>query len=458
MESSSRNPYCPTGNCTWAPFISAGWCSSCEDVTSQIKVAPCKVDWNPNNYELNETKHLNCTASIASGLPIDLNVSVTYSNDEEHKGYQLLSMNFDYAGFYLSYSPAMKPWSTSSGGKIFNGIWNPLLVFNFWTNFNYAGDEDPTQNLMAQQCMLTPCLRNYSLQVRGGQSELTTLSTQMQSFYFNESADLAFFIKNPESWPPSPPQDLEDYTLVNPTLFIGEGWRGGAWEVNNFTTLFNWPDQEGSYVYNWPRTINDALVGSSPYYISHNMSSSWKPGDSFTSGLGQGANSTNFGYTLISEAGTPEKILESIADALTSLNLNLYYLNDTHNGHVFSPQVHVHVRWAWIAMPAIMMGTGIAFTILILRTQSPRKIKLWKTSSFVFLHHGLSGGGGGDPDFNEIQSASTMDELAKRTSAHFETDPTQSEPLLKAQNDDQGTPKLPLMQNMHQGFAVQWPV
>ncbi|KAM7192641.1 Protein of unknown function (DUF3176) domain containing protein [Rhypophila sp. PSN 637] len=40
-------PFCPTGNCTFSvPYVSAGWCSKCTDLTSQVKV----VDVPESNY------------------------------------------------------------------------------------------------------------------------------------------------------------------------------------------------------------------------------------------------------------------------------------------------------------------------------------------------------------------------------------------------------------------------
>ncbi|KAJ9615718.1 hypothetical protein H2200_001795 [Cladophialophora chaetospira] len=461
-ESFSRVPYCPSGNCTWAPFVSAGWCSSCEDATSQIKASPCDIDWNMDHYEPNETKQFNCSVTIASTLPFDLGVSVTRSTDDQgHEGNQLLNLTYANTGFYLSYSPVLKNWIRLKDGHMFNGVWNLFFVFDFWTNLDYADladTDNPAKNSIAQQCVLTPCLRNYSLQVRNTVARLTTLSTQMQSFYYNESAGRAYFVNSPESWPPRPPQQLEDYNAINPTLFSDAGWRGGLWWVDNYTTMFDW-NTEGSYMYKWPSAMNDSLMGSSSVYRYNNCSSSWRPGDATNGGRGNGPNSTNFGYTLIAYAGTPEDILQRIAEALTSYNLDLYYLNDTQAGHVMSPQLHVHVRWAWITMPVIMMATGIAFTILILWTQSPHKVRLWKTSSFVFLHHGPSRGGeDGGVGFSKIQSASAMDELAKRTVAHFETDPGESASTPNGQENERSTPKLPEIQNIHQGLAVQWPV
>ncbi|KAL5333535.1 hypothetical protein BJX70DRAFT_380753 [Aspergillus crustosus] len=49
-DSFETAPYCPFGNCTFAPFWSPGWCSSCGDVTAQARLVGCNV--------FSEQKHL----------------------------------------------------------------------------------------------------------------------------------------------------------------------------------------------------------------------------------------------------------------------------------------------------------------------------------------------------------------------------------------------------------------
>lgn len=36
-------PSCPSGNCTWPVFRSAGWCSKCADITSATTFVGCDV-------------------------------------------------------------------------------------------------------------------------------------------------------------------------------------------------------------------------------------------------------------------------------------------------------------------------------------------------------------------------------------------------------------------------------
>lgn len=47
---------CPTGNCTYSgTYVTAGWCSSCEDVTDQLKASAVNGSWAGSNYTLLST-------------------------------------------------------------------------------------------------------------------------------------------------------------------------------------------------------------------------------------------------------------------------------------------------------------------------------------------------------------------------------------------------------------------
>ena len=57
------DPVCPSGNCTWLPFKSAGWCSKCEDVTSRATSIGCDMT------SFNTSRHENQTVSCNSLFP-----------------------------------------------------------------------------------------------------------------------------------------------------------------------------------------------------------------------------------------------------------------------------------------------------------------------------------------------------------------------------------------------------
>ena len=58
-------------------------------------------------------------------------------------------------------------------------------------------------------------------------------------------------------------------------------------------------------------------------------------------------------------------------------------------GQAFSFETYVHVRWGWIALPAlVVLLTGIFLAAAILKSRQSRT-KLWKSSALAMLFHGL---------------------------------------------------------------------
>lgn len=66
------DPICPSGNCTWAPFDSVGWCSQCEDITPSAVLTGCdKVSLHPDNYT---AQRAYCNVTLPYGHPAILPV------------------------------------------------------------------------------------------------------------------------------------------------------------------------------------------------------------------------------------------------------------------------------------------------------------------------------------------------------------------------------------------------
>ncbi|KAG2415018.1 hypothetical protein HFD88_006208 [Aspergillus terreus] len=59
------DPICPSGNYTWPPFQSAGWCSKCEDVTSQAKLVGCDI--SSLNTSRHEDQTVPCNITFPDG-------------------------------------------------------------------------------------------------------------------------------------------------------------------------------------------------------------------------------------------------------------------------------------------------------------------------------------------------------------------------------------------------------
>ncbi|PWY88170.1 hypothetical protein BO70DRAFT_377746 [Aspergillus heteromorphus CBS 117.55] len=57
---------CPTGNCTFAPYQSLGFCSRCANITSDLTLAPSSTDSTTETYSYNLTNGLSFTTSYSS--------------------------------------------------------------------------------------------------------------------------------------------------------------------------------------------------------------------------------------------------------------------------------------------------------------------------------------------------------------------------------------------------------
>lgn len=60
-------------------------------------------------------------------------------------------------------------------------------------------------------------------------------------------------------------------------------------------------------------------------------------------------------------------------------------------GTAYELSTFVHIRWAWITLPAlVVLMTGAFLAAAMLRSRSTRT-RLWKSSALAMLFHGLDG-------------------------------------------------------------------
>lgn len=82
----ARTPLCPSGNCTWPLFHSAGWCGKCDTLPWSFESSDCNHSWseyakNGDGFTKNCTFSLP-TGSVPAGSTIPVNVEfVVYGDD-----------------------------------------------------------------------------------------------------------------------------------------------------------------------------------------------------------------------------------------------------------------------------------------------------------------------------------------------------------------------------------------
>lgn len=80
----------------------------------------------------------------------------------------------------------------------------------------------------------------------------------------------------------------------------------------------------------------------------------------------------------------------------------------TANGIVTSLEIYVHITWAWMSLPAVLVVLAAAFLVLVIILSSHRNTFVWKTSAMASMIHDLHDGG-------DLGLKSTLNDMADAT-------------------------------------------
>jgi hypothetical protein len=94
----------------------------------------------------------------------------------------------------------------------------------------------------------------------------------------------------------------------------------------------------------------------------------------------------------------PRNVSQHLSQAVTVMNQvirrNTLSKSGTHNvsvGRAFAYVIIVHVRWAWISLPAALLLFSLLFliTTVVRSTRDADNVGIWKTSALAILFNGL---------------------------------------------------------------------
>jgi hypothetical protein len=400
------DPVCPSGNCTWPPFHSAGWCSKCEDVTSEAKLVGCDISSLNTSRRGDQTVPCNITFPDGSWIKSDLqgfwNGTIP-GQVLSLPSVQVKAVNDQLNGPYLSQSIL--------------GVSSPVSAFVFVELEIYSTPSSETfpvellQKRMnvsrATECVLSPCVRTYNMSVTEG-----VLSTQTSLPDFGE-------VYHPENYPG---RDRE----LQGSVFLDEAeyekatscWKpehGGSVDV--MLTEETWPI--ASNLWNTDTKFAGCPVTDPFYYCDfvgmytsqflYNVSERiWQrtywsapDGDSTSSSLHR-IRRSDFAY-----------IMENVAASMTRYGQNIS--NQMAYGTVYETQTYVSVDWAFLALPAVLVSLGIVFLALAIMVNSREALTLWKSSLFPVIYHGLA-----EMGVDEFATLSSMERKAQEITVKLE--------------------------------------
>ena len=382
-NTSNKVPFhCPTGNCDFAPYSSLAYCSSCTDITSHVEeqfgpgyTSPGSFYWNYTlpgqdcQLQFKDTDgHPRLTRTGATGAaPTHLIVCPGDWNGEHicrsATNFTILSMS----------------WANCSKDLIGCGDYPEQLP-------SLAG----TSSLVAMNCSLGLCVRDYTGEVRNGILHEITTSNLMPDKPSKSSILKLPCIVDSNKYDIS---NISQVSHVPGRIFTTVRANG-----RNVTAPIECVFKTMHLV---PGAINEFL---SSVLFSNGLDGPLGYNPKCRLGSRQGTSSCNPWHLLplfrdgTLTAATISSDMSGIADAISNriraVGSNAYRNGPGHAlGTVIQTTVCVHVEWPWLLLPgALVLLTVFLFVAMIVVTRHSQVADgqpIWKSSALVAFFHGI---------------------------------------------------------------------
>ncbi|KAJ9613390.1 hypothetical protein H2200_003332 [Cladophialophora chaetospira] len=418
-----RTPFCPTGNCTWEPFQSIGWCGKCEGNTAGMKTSGCDFSMRDVINNAQEVTR-NCTFALPVGEPFTATFQATSSGSDPTEISSWVA--------HLNYTPI---WSLSTvkdnaslysyldGSHEILGQTNPLVAIGHTNLLDLVIGESPDFHLdtsfgemvnsfNASTCILTPCAREYHISIVNGQSTVEITKEDYGVLYAADPSQLVAL---------GMPEDTKQKIFCwRPTSLQSEGIIYN--EIGDSQQLFtNSTNATWCCAANDPFTIEhtvDQLLGFFDQSVSQ-VYTVHDDGHVSVTGITESSSGTVHDlYTLW--AGDMSLVMDAFTNSLARsvlLTPNAQFwdgLVDFVHGTVWVQRAFVDVRWPWIALQVSLNFLAVVLLGLAMFYTRKHKLPLWKSSMAAITYHGLR-----DDMIDPLllyTTVSEMDEAARRTS------------------------------------------
>lgn len=243
------------------------------------------------------------------------------------------------------------------------GVPNPissLAIMQFPTieeqgyNGNYL-----KQTLQAWQCALYFCLQTYNASVTNG--------VPVEDVVSSWSSDLGTPLPTIKQFP-TDYVDTDDATFTRPVDSLVKGGND---------TFF----------------IPSGTIAAMATYLNRTMSGSQLMQHSETDNINKWPNDV---MQALNSTVNIASLMDGLATSVTGFmrqSDNRGNLKDrTTTGVALKHETYLHVRWAWIVLPAVALILSVLFLIMTMILASKQRIPVWKSSSLPVLFHGLVDG------------------------------------------------------------------
>ncbi|KJX93781.1 hypothetical protein TI39_contig4258g00001 [Zymoseptoria brevis] len=391
----STGPQCSSGNCTFAPYSSIGFCSTCNDISGDVKISMGKELAPAGPSSSAHTRIMWLFTAVRPTVLRDsspvLGTNYTTYTDGAYK-------NFTTAGLL-------------NDGNVTMIIGPPNLADDNVTLADCSNNRTwACRGYAAATCGLSPCIREYTANVENGIFQEKVINTWRNVFgnprRMGDRYVLPTVKKKCLTEQQSSALRAMNYTSnADDTPWLA--YHGSEVE-NSSPDLVDMEksllDRQCLYGIDYPFTYGLSAYLSGPN-IAGDITGRYSPGGRFLSFAGPPImlaiyNGGDFSFE------RTRTVWENISLALTnhirrnpyktggsgSFNASLISANEAAPGLTYTTKTCLQVRWGWLAFPtALAVLTLIFFAGAIFSTGGlTRDVRTWKSSPLPLLFYGCS--------------------------------------------------------------------
>ncbi|KAK4149658.1 hypothetical protein C8A00DRAFT_18683 [Chaetomidium leptoderma] len=343
--------FCSTGNCTWAPIATLGFCSQCTDITSQIELV-----YKTDNITVDTTTRVRqtCTAILPGGTA------------------GLHSIGTD-----ASFESLMNV--TEVGGHHEGLRYHSIRMLPPYT-MNSAPRRPVSQaNFSATECSLSPCVLSLQASVRNGIYNETLLDTFIDMEPLPSGTTWTRNKLQPP-WGPERGIDPAANLLFGLNEMLERDWSRSGFLLGNKTipgSAITWDGHTG-VEFCIDKLPNGCTRGPIPEYIFN---------ANYTPSACGSPNADTFACAMGGIAAALTKTVRNAGVIANGTDIGDEFLV---RGQAETAATFVRVQWYWIALPCAVWMLGlIAWAVVAIQTRRMH-LPTWRDDPLplLFLYRG----------------------------------------------------------------------
>ena len=399
---------CPSGNCTWPPYLTLGVWSACNDVTDQVSRSQSQ-DY-PQAFFFPNTGAPQLGSGPANLTTYSLPNGLSLNNRDPNQDYLDQS-----DPLVMSARSNLSPSQTVSFKNETTMLWSTavLRVPNASDASNGMWTDPTALNVDATECGLFLCLKQYTSRLQNGEliEDSSTISTTRDTNSWQVQFD-------PEGGTPSSYIYSDGVSPAVDALYTNITWLPrtdlsisvpphAANNTNNVTRVN--ASQPGidtlshylSSIFN-DGVLTDASLGSAPEGLTFNctLNKTVIPCGRLNNVTGMVLQQASQTGQLVPTFYPPvmEVLWDNtnlgdmfavLAESLTIAMRRLASGAPTVSGKLGTLQTLLRVRWAWITLPVVCLVISAVFLLMSILEAKSDATPLWKSGGLAYLAHGL---------------------------------------------------------------------